>query len=237
LTPVRALLTFKQQGPLNNKEKEVMEARHTLPHDDMGARERLLEAAAGLFAEKGYAAAPVREIVERAGVTKPVLYYYFKNKEGLFRAVLDWAAELQEHVLGEAINTPGSTLDRMLALTRQIYSGVMAYRNLFGMIRNLVFGPRQAAPEYDIDRYHRRMIDAISGLYREGMAKGEVVDADPAEVSLLVLGIIDFCLNLDRVCEREPDPERPQRLIRLAFEGLGNGRGRSPEKRGKDGVA
>ena len=44
------------------------------------ARERLLSGATELFASKGYAATTVREIVERAGVTKPVLYYYFRSK-------------------------------------------------------------------------------------------------------------------------------------------------------------
>ena len=38
--------------------------------------ERLLDAALTLFAEKGYEAASVREIIEATGVTRPVLYYY-----------------------------------------------------------------------------------------------------------------------------------------------------------------
>ena len=49
-----------------------------------GARQRLLNSAAELFNSKGYAATTVREIVKAAGVTKPVLYYYFRNKEGIF---------------------------------------------------------------------------------------------------------------------------------------------------------
>ncbi|MBW2208934.1 MAG: helix-turn-helix transcriptional regulator, partial [Deltaproteobacteria bacterium] len=53
--------------------------------EEQDARAVLLEAATALFAQKGYAGTSVREIVERAGVTKPVLYYYFENKEGLFR--------------------------------------------------------------------------------------------------------------------------------------------------------
>ncbi len=40
---------------------------------EKGARDRLLEAATALFAERGYASTYVREIVTSAGVTKPVL--------------------------------------------------------------------------------------------------------------------------------------------------------------------
>ena len=44
------------------------------------ARDRIRKAAIGLFTEKGYAACSTREICERAGVTKPVLYYHFHSK-------------------------------------------------------------------------------------------------------------------------------------------------------------
>ena len=49
---------------------------------------KLLEAAVRLFATKGYPATSTREIVEAAGVTKPMLYYYFQNKEGLLAAAI-----------------------------------------------------------------------------------------------------------------------------------------------------
>jgi AcrR family transcriptional regulator len=44
--------------------------------------------AARLFAERGFDATSVREIVEAAGVAKPTLYYYFGSKEGLAQALL-----------------------------------------------------------------------------------------------------------------------------------------------------
>ncbi len=50
--------------------------------------DRLLEAGVRLFASKGYPATSTREIVEAAGVTKPMLYYYFQSKEGLLAAAL-----------------------------------------------------------------------------------------------------------------------------------------------------
>lgn len=46
-------------------------------------RSRILDAAESLFAMRGYAATSVREIVRAAGVTNPMLYYYFGSKEDL----------------------------------------------------------------------------------------------------------------------------------------------------------
>ena len=48
--------------------------------------------AAKLFAERGYDATSVREIVEAAGVAKPTLYYYFRSKEGLGAGPVDRAS-------------------------------------------------------------------------------------------------------------------------------------------------
>jgi AcrR family transcriptional regulator len=56
---------------------------------DEGISEKLLSVAREMcFARKGYDRTSVQEIVAAAGVTKPVLYYYFRNKEGLYLELL-----------------------------------------------------------------------------------------------------------------------------------------------------
>ena len=57
---------------------------------DNPLRNRIIEEATGLFARLGYAKTSVRAIMEAAEATKPTLYYYFGNKEGLFKATLDY---------------------------------------------------------------------------------------------------------------------------------------------------
>jgi AcrR family transcriptional regulator len=74
---------------------------------ESNARQRILETATDMFAEKGYAGTYVREIVEKAGVSKPVLYYYFQSKEGLFYAILEWAADVQQIILNEIVDVSG----------------------------------------------------------------------------------------------------------------------------------
>ena len=59
-------------------------------------RERVLEAGLELFAERGYHAASIAEIGERAGIAKSVLYHYFGSKAGLYEAILE--AETEEAV-------------------------------------------------------------------------------------------------------------------------------------------
>lgn len=51
--------------------------------------ERILDAAEGLFAEKGYSATSLGDVADRVGIRSPSLYNHFKNKEALYEAVLE----------------------------------------------------------------------------------------------------------------------------------------------------
>ena len=53
-----------------------------------GQEKKILEVAKELFTQRGFANVAVRDICRAADVTPPTLYYYFKNKEALFDAVV-----------------------------------------------------------------------------------------------------------------------------------------------------
>lgn len=187
-------------------------------------REKLLETASHLFAEKGYASTSVREIVAKAGVSKPVLYYYFKSKEGLFYALMEWGAKVQKKIIDEALELSGTVQDRFIFLYRRIYEEIPKYRGLYKMIHSLIYGPPQSSPAYDLPIYHNQMFDAIKQLCLEGISSGEIKEAKADEVAFMVLSLIDFNLNLEKVQPELKDPQRPERLLRLAFRGLSNGK-------------
>jgi AcrR family transcriptional regulator len=200
-----------------------MKPNNTADSPEPKTRERLLETAIGMFAEKGYAGTSVREIVERAGVSKPVLYYYFQSKEGLFLAILEMAENLQKELLARVLESAGDVLERLLLLYRRVYAGIDENRNLYKMIHGLIFGPPQGAPDYDFRRYHGHMFDAIRDIYKAGIDGGEVKKIAADEVAYLVLSLIDFCLHMDQVQPQLSDPQRPERLLRLAFQGIEKG--------------
>jgi len=188
--------------------------------DEQSVRKSLLAAGIALFAEKGYASTAVREIVALAGVTKPVLYYYFQNKEGLFRAILDSAAERQKELLAEALMMSGTVLERLSFLYRRIHQELTENRNLFRMIHNLIFGPPQGVPAYDVERYHEQMLEAVKTIYKEGAKQDEVMEADPDEVAMMVVGVTDYCFHLDYLHPESMDPGRAERMLGMAFRGL-----------------
>jgi AcrR family transcriptional regulator len=69
-------------------------------------RERqLVELAEQLFAQRGYARTSMEELARRAGVTKPVIYELFENKDGLFRVCVDRAIERMADSIVEAFRS------------------------------------------------------------------------------------------------------------------------------------
>ena len=64
---------------------------------------RIIEAALTLFGEQGYEGASTREIAELAGVNAPALNYYFKSKEGLYNACIEYMVEQIWAVLAPTI--------------------------------------------------------------------------------------------------------------------------------------
>lgn len=72
-------------------------------------RERqALEAAHALFAERGYARVTMDNVADAVGVTKPLLYRYFGNKERLYLACMEPAGELLTRTVVDAV-TPTTT--------------------------------------------------------------------------------------------------------------------------------
>ena len=197
--------------------KMVTEDHSTLNN----ARSRLIDAGIILFAEKGYAGTSVREIVEKAGVSKPVLYYYFQNKQGIFQIILDSAAEKFEEILKDIVDTPGTVLERLLHFYQDLYQTIFSeHQNLYRMVRNVIFASRKNKPAYDVQRFERSMSEAIKTIYQEGVEKGEVKPADPEDIATLVMGLIDFCFHIDFFDPECSDPARPERLLNLAFHGM-----------------
>lgn len=109
-------------------------------------RNRIMRAAVKLFAQKGYSPTTTREIVESASVTKPMLYYYFRDKQALYMSIVQNAmgglkADLQAAVAEE--QAPLDRLRRFVGAYLQFFLanrevGAICFQELFGLGENLV---------------------------------------------------------------------------------------------------
>ena len=84
--------------------------------------EQTLGVAHGLFAERGYADVTMDEIAGAVGVTKPLLYNYFGNKERLYIACMERAGDSLTKTVGEAIGGTASPGDALGAGVRAFFA-------------------------------------------------------------------------------------------------------------------
>ena len=103
---------------------------------DPKVRDRLMSAALDLFVNKGYATTRVREIVEAAGVTKPALYYYFKNKEGLYLELIQQAYRQFETMIEDEGAEKGSCRERI----SDLFGRILVFFKAKGIPRGLCRG-------------------------------------------------------------------------------------------------
>jgi AcrR family transcriptional regulator len=153
-------------------------------------KRQLLDAAALLFAEQGYAATRVVDIVDAAGVAKGLFYWYFENKEALFREL---AADIRRRLR----RTQRAALDRDATALVQIIQGTLAsvrftaeHASFFSLLE--VEG-RNVADE--LRRGTEQHLRDVKALIVEGQADGTVTTDDDAELlSLAVVGAVaQFC--------------------------------------------
>jgi AcrR family transcriptional regulator len=188
---------------------------------DPVARERLLKAAIRLFTQKGYAATSVREIVEGAGVTKPVLYYHFKSKEGLYLAALqDGMTEYREIMAGLAPTEEPADLQLRRACL-SVYDLFVRQLDLVRLYHSVFYGPQQGAPNFDFHAVHNLLVESLRRLVRLGMDRGEFKGGDERAMTLAVLGAFNIVSENDMIHpECQVGRDGLDRTLDIIFRGL-----------------
>ena len=149
-------------------------------------KQQLLDAAARLFAEQGYAATRVVDIVEAAGVAKGLFYWYFENKEALFREL---AAEIRRRLRRQqaaAIDDDAPALVRILQGTVASVRFMAENAPFFSLLevegRNVSDVLRQGTEQHLHD---------VALLIVDGQKDGTVTNDDPADLlALAVVGAV-----------------------------------------------
>ena len=154
-------------------------------------QQSILQAATEAFAERGLAGARLELIAERAGINKRLIYYYFGDKDGLFRAVLELAyariREAERALELEAV-APAEGVRRLVAFTWQYYLDHPEFLTLLNT-ENL----HRAAHLQDVERVRalnspliETLGDVLERGRREGVFRGGV-DAVQLYVSIAAL--------------------------------------------------
>ena len=161
----------------------------------------IVQAALGVFADKGFAAARLEDIARRAGVSKGALYLYFETKEDIFRAVVHQAiAPNLEAVWRMIAAHPGPLADLLRAVAERI--GHVVTTLPVGGVVKMVIGEAGNFPELARVWHDELVVHALSALTEaigRAQARGEVRPGDPRAFALGVVGPIMMSVIWDEV--------------------------------------
>lgn len=176
----------------------------------------VVDAAVRLFAEKGYKATSVEDIMATLDSTGAAFYYYFKSKEKVLAAIFDEAMSNAERELGEILSlglSPPEALERIIAThARVIGENLHLSTVMFQDLRAV--SPMLAR---EVTQRERKYTHAIRDVYAQGVASGTLISSDPELVVDALLGMANSIYRWYQPW-RHPDPGAIGELIgRLAI--------------------
>jgi AcrR family transcriptional regulator len=147
--------------------------------------ERILEEGWRLFQQKGYRGVTLDELCSSCHLSKPTLYYYFKDKENLFVHVLQY--KLQG--FRTAVEQPGTLTERLHAVATLIldsfqtqYSTLLRDREHLKNSENL---------KKIRDAFHSELFGPLINMMQFGIDHGELKSDSAETLALIFLGILN----------------------------------------------
>jgi TetR/AcrR family transcriptional regulator len=186
-------------------------------HQPEQTRRAILQAAAREFATEGVAGARTEHIARAAGVNKALLYYYFKDKETLYGAVLDWVFSGLTGALHEVLQREMPPRDKLLCCAATYFdyiAGSPFYPRLF--LREIMRAGRNGSPHIKrvAERYMQPVFGEMARLIHDGIAAGEFRAVDPMQFVPSMVALVVFYFGGAPVLRAisGSDPLAPERI-------------------------
>lgn len=189
---------------------------------ETGMREKILESAKTLFIEHGYHGLAMREIAEALGVTKPALYYHFKDKEELFLAILHKNLNDIEAGIDTILAKNVSSKEAIYLFIRQILNQsandravivleIQESRQISEPARNEFYGV-----------YQQKFIQKLQDIFTRGIESGEFRAIDPVFATWTLLGILYPYLAMGRESSGALSDDKIKMIFDIFINGIGN---------------
>jgi AcrR family transcriptional regulator len=140
-------------------------------------RRHILRAALKRFANGGYAATSIQQIVSDAKVSKPALYYHFRDKAGLFQALVSEAHDERLQVVQQAAARKSDVRGQLIEILSALFDYFHKNRELTRIAFATAFSaPGEMPPELRyLDRCQRNL-EFMHSLIKRAQTAGELDD-------------------------------------------------------------
>ncbi|MDH4164071.1 MAG: TetR/AcrR family transcriptional regulator [Nitrospirota bacterium] len=192
------------------------------------SRVAILTSARGVFAQKGYDGTTMREVSSAAGVNNAMIYYHFKDKQELYRAVLlDSFSALESIWEKEIFRQDVPVREKIRVYVDELIRFHLANEDL----RRIIFREFNVCSEncrWMADKLFSKTFKRLAALLQEGGRRGEIRPCDPAFAVPAIVGMVTHIFMVHPVAEHISGKQliiTPSRLgafvTDLFFDGLG----------------
>lgn len=109
----------------------------------MENREKIMQCALDLFYARGYDAVGVQEIAEKAGVTKPTLYYYFGSKYGLLETLMKEKMAVVNDAMRKAADYHGDVPETLYRMASYLIDITDVNRKMYALMMALFYSAKE----------------------------------------------------------------------------------------------
>lgn len=201
-------------APLQNNDDQPVRARGRL------VRKAMLNAAAEMFAERGFGGTNLRDLADVLGISRPGLYYHFPNKEKILEALIEevtlsLAVQLAE-ISDEIDRDPE---DALRTVMRMSTDWVLENPTLFRMLdRSEAEMPTDLRARHDASK--KTILGHFTGIIERGITSGKFRPVDPHVAALTVIGMRNWAAWWFTPNGRMPKDEIAETISEMAVRSL-----------------
>jgi AcrR family transcriptional regulator len=189
-------------------------------------RHQIIDSAAALFDERGYASTSMEDVALAVSVAKPTLYHYFRSKEEILRSIHEEFIQLLIDKYLKRVSAGQEPGQLVSGAMKDIFALMVTHR---GYIRVFFEHHRELPPE--AKRYVAAQRDSYEALVRSAIAAGQArgifaADADAQLITLALFGMCNWAYQWFDAHGRYTANEIAETYWRLLLTGI------QPESRG-----
>jgi AcrR family transcriptional regulator len=186
------------------------------PRPDVSDRRRkeIREAAALLFSQEGFERARMDDIASKAGISKPTIYLYYKNKEALLEAILEDIFEGAYVVMEHILSDQRSAADRIVVILEATIDTLENAAWGYALMLELyALASRKEEMRACLERIFARGVTLLAALLQQGIERGEFRPIDPQETAIAMTGLVEGICLMQILCPGASDSHSVYRNV------------------------
>lgn len=158
--------------------------------------EKILQAGLSLFAERGYDAVGIQEIVDAAGITKPTLYHYFGSKEGLLESIMTRSFTSLFREMEQQAVYDGDVKNSLERTVRMYFRFASAHSEFYRFQLSCWFAPPESAAFKAIQPHGQKQYALLEELFRQAALDHGNMIGRQKRYAASFLGLINTYIGL-----------------------------------------